>query len=205
MEMVGAVLGVLIQRILPNWLYSAISGVVISFTAYMSYKKFLAVSKKENALKRKTKESEVNDTSCGIELTSYSEREGESSDVEAVWEMSGNEADTTPCPTQPPSDEQKEQELRKRYLEDDMRQYLREKIVALVVLWISLLVLAFLKGGKGVEILVGITCESPWYSVLIALQLLWMFGFALYFGLKLVKKQEARDEVRYAFLLDDPV
>jgi len=109
------------------------------------------------------------------------------------------------APTSGSGSEEEELALRKQYLEDDMRQYPKEKIAALIVLWIGLLLLTLFKGGKGVESLVGITCASPWYGVLIALQFTWMFAFALYYGLKLVSKQKARVAVRYPYLPDDPI
>jgi hypothetical protein len=95
--------------------------------------------------------------------------------------------------------------LRKEYLLDDMRQYPKEKLAALGILWIGLFVLILLKGGKGVESLIGVTCDSPWYGVLIALQFTWIFSFAIYFGWRLVKKQGERVAVDYPYMADDPV
>ena len=237
MEMAGAVLGVLVQKILPNWLYLLIAGLVLSFTAYKTYKKFLDVRRKEKAAEaaqetenvaaaaaeEEEKDAALAETveegasseeieTVGIAATSvgggvYNERD-DSVEVTEAEVLASLPTTTTPpsLPTeQAPTSDEEELALRKQYLEDDMRQYPKEKIAALVVLWIGLLLLTLFKGGKGVESLVGITCESPWYGVLIALQFTWMFAFALYFGLKLVSKQKARVAVRYPYLPDDPI
>jgi hypothetical protein len=42
MEMAGAVLGLMIQKILPNWLYMSIAGVVLGLTSIETYKKFVS-------------------------------------------------------------------------------------------------------------------------------------------------------------------
>lgn len=86
-----------------------------------------------------------------------------------------------------------------------MVQYPKDKILALVILWVGLFLLTMLLGGKGIESLVGITCESPWYYVLVACQFAWMFGFALYFGFKLLRDQCYRVAVDYPYLENDPV
>lgn len=84
-------------------------------------------------------------------------------------------------------------------LERDSRQYPTEKLFVFFVLWVGLTLLTFFKGGKGVDSLVGITCEDPWYGVLIAIQFLWTFGFAAAFGRKLLKDTEEKLAVGYPF------
>ena len=42
MEMAGAVLGVIIQRVFPDWLFLCFAAVVLGFTAYKTFKKFFA-------------------------------------------------------------------------------------------------------------------------------------------------------------------
>jgi hypothetical protein len=68
------------------------------------------------------------------------------------------------------------------YLEHDFRQYPTGKLAALgVFLWVSLILLTYSKGGKGVDSILGITT-----------QFLWTLGFALIFGLQLVRHQKER-------------
>jgi len=98
-----------------------------------------------------------------------------------------------------------EDELRKKYLEEDMHQYPRNKIIALSVLWIGLFFITLFKDGKGVDSIVGLQCNSHWYTVLIVLQFVWLGGFAMFFGFILLRKQNEREKVRYPYLHDDPV
>ena len=117
-----------------------------------------------------------------------------------------DEHENTPDHVGPKSvEDSQEVALRKKYLEDDMRQYPKEKIAGLVVLWIGLLMLTLMKGGKGLDSIVGITCESPMYAVLIVLQFLWLFGFAVFYGLKLKRDQAKRVDVQCPFYEADPV
>jgi hypothetical protein len=95
--------------------------------------------------------------------------------------------------------------LRQRYLEEDMRQFPKEKVASLVVLWIGLFIITLMKGGKGVDSIVGITCEAPVYGVLVVVQFLWLFSFALIFGWVAHTSQAKRVAVDYPFLPGDPI
>lgn len=241
MEMAGAVLGVLVQKILPNWLYLLIAGLVLSITSYKTYGKYFAVRKKEKAAEAETaakeeeEEEDVKEVDTGVAVDDDDDKELEQAEQgttddsedsnktppedddetppeeEEAVEMDVKDVDLAPEKEElededEDNDEDDEQTalLRKEYLEEDMRQYPRDKILALLILWIGLFLLTLMKGGKGVESLVGIDCESPVYAVLIVLQFLWMFGFAIYFGIQLVKKQSARVHVYYPYMEDDP-
>ena len=92
---------------------------------------------------------------------------------------------------------------RREMLEEDMRQYPIEKLIYLVILWVGLAFIIFLKGGKGVESIIGITCSSPFYALLIACQFVWTLGFAGIFGYKLVRKHEAKVACDYPFHTND--
>ena len=214
MEMAGAVLGVLIQKILPNWLYLLIAGLVLSFTSYKTYKKFFAVRAKERVKERSSMLTSAHQSSsikaaavksAGTGHTSSGDDNGSGNNDDE--EEAGPETDVPEQPLEAniPADSPKTLELRKQYLEEDMTQYPKEKLLALVVLWIGLFLLTLFKGGKGVESLIGIDCESEWYAVLICMQFCWMFGFAVYYGRQLMLRQAARVAVRYPYLPDDPI
>jgi uncharacterized membrane protein YfcA len=47
MEMAGAVLGVLIQKVLPNWLYLTLAGIILGLTVYKTFSKYFQTHKKE--------------------------------------------------------------------------------------------------------------------------------------------------------------
>ena len=84
-------------------------------------------------------------------------------------------------------------------LERDARQYPTEKLLVFCVLWAGLTLLTFFKGGKGVDSIVGITCEDVWYGILIAIQFLWTLGFATFFAWKLTKDTAEKQAVGYPF------
>lgn len=212
MQMAGAVLGVLVQKMLPNWLYLLFAGVVLSYTSYRTYLKYFAARKKE-------KEQLQENQDQGKPTLDEEETSGDDPDnqtqpedssalrplEEGLGETDKNSKDKSDA--QPQGDEQDEKlALRTQYLEADMRQYPKEKIGAMVGLWVGLFVLTLLKGGKGVESLLGIQCDSPWYYVVIACQFVWLFGFAAYFGHRLMVDQQERIAVGYPYLGEaDPV
>ncbi|CAB9512660.1 Sulfite exporter TauE/SafE family protein [Seminavis robusta] len=233
MQMAGAVLGVLVQRVLPNWLYLLTAACVLSYTSYRTYKKYFSA--------RKVEKEKLEASKCQAKKEVLSTQETDSSGPvveegeDVALEEASNDApkEQQSCAEEesistvdeeaPPSsvqmngeiveeigrdttDQDDSLELRIQFLEEDMRQYPLEKIGALVLLWIGLFVLTLLQGGKGVESLLGIQCDSPWYYVMISIQFLWLFCFAAYFGRRLMKDQEARAAVAYPYLgEEDPV
>jgi len=94
-------------------------------------------------------------------------------------------------------------ELRQRLVEADARQYPKEKIISLAILWIGLLIISILRGDKGYPSPIGITCQSHWYYVLLAGQFLWTFGYAIVYGRQLLIAQAERHTVDYPFLSHD--
>ena len=195
MAMAGAVLGVLVQKILPNWLYLLIAGLVLSFTSRKTYMKFFSAYEKEKKAREDTaKEEEV----CS-KTVHDSPLDSDSPHDIAQQELNPEDILTSA------EEETEDSRLRKKYLEEDMRQYPTEKIAGLVILWIGLFLLTLMKGGKGVDSIVGITCESPVYAVLIVIQFAWMFGFSLCYGFKLRRDQAKRVAVKYPFFEADQV
>jgi len=213
MEMAGAVLGVLIQRILPNWLYLALASVILGFTAYKTFEKFHDAHHKEvvdreailaeaseasKVLLEKNVDGEIiaeQKTSQAITLSSDARPETmEDSDKERKQEHASF------CPTEDVGMTEAEKAERRRYwLECDARQFPSEKLFGLLILWIGLVLLTFLKGGKGVDSIIGITCDSPWYAVLIIIQFAWTMGISAYFGYRLMKQTEDKKACDYPY------
>ncbi|KAL7426359.1 hypothetical protein ACHAXM_000417 [Skeletonema potamos] len=206
MEMAGAVLGVIIQRVFPDWLFLCFAAVVLGFTAYKTFVKFFAAYAKDKEAKEERieltrresqkilesqkklesqKESDVNGDGTNGEGAARNETVGD------LEENSGENVEEV--------DDPKELEQRRKFLEEDSRQYPFEKISYLIVLWIGLTVFTFLKGGKGVDSVIGITCQDAGFYVLVAAQFLWTMGFAAMFGWKNVKSVNERVAVNYPF------
>jgi len=262
MEMAGAVLGVLIQKVMPNWLFLSLAGVILGITSYKTFLKFGVAYRKDKENRERLnlieegnipsrnnhtdreiedksdfrsadeeidtdlefadtstsmeKVSEVADTSTSSETNS----DVITNDIPAKIAAEDNDNDLSQAGSGEGSNDSKisvgygslAQELddgpetlaqRREFLEDDSRQYPREKLFYLFLLWIGLAIITFLKGGKGVDSVIGITCSSGWYFVLIALQFLWTIGFAVVFGLKAVNRTESRKMVNYPFHQND--
>lgn len=218
MEMAGAVLGILIQAVLPNWLYLLLASIILGFTCHKTFKKFFdarnkeqAEAEKKNAAEERRKERESGENSAV--LSSISKHTG---DLPESVDADTNEEDTADADDEDnehidtevdkeDKDSEEQHLLRVKLLEEDHRQFPREKLIALLVLWVGLSIITFLKGGKGVESLIGITCKSPWYAVLIVCQFLWTLGFAGFFAKKLMKKQQQKESANYPFQPEDPV
>ena len=261
MEMAGAVLGVLIQKVLPNWLYLMVASVILGFTAYKTYRKWWdSRDKEKRASEAMAATTAMNETTTQQDehepekaTTQNGDSDGQDKDapnnessslngqpqpaaleVDYVHEDSslsvdnGGDAAVKPTPSAAEATHKTDEEIsdgehksqeaevvdayldlasvnsetlaRRNYLlERDARQYPPEKLLVFCVLWAGLTLLTFFKGGKGVDSIVGITCEDPWYGVLIALQFLWTLGFATFFAWKLLKDTEEKQSVGYPF------
>ncbi len=198
MEMAGAVLGVIIQRVFPNWLFLCFAALVLGFTAHKTFKKFFAAYAKDKAAKAERIEL-ANRESSKLAEAADANGEEEKKASEAVNDVEGNGEEETV----EEEDDPKQLEQRRKYLEEDSRQYPMEKISYLILLWIGLTVITFLKGGKGVDSVIGITCQDAGFYVLVAAQFLWTLGFAAVFGWKNVKGVNERVAVNYPFNEND--
>mmetsp|Transcript_11412 Transcript_11412/g.21067 ORF Transcript_11412/g.21067 Transcript_11412/m.21067 type:complete len:601 (-) Transcript_11412:380-2182(-) len=200
MEMAGAVLGVIIQRLFPNWLFLSFAAVILSFTSYKTFKKFFAAYKKDTLAREKTRRLSIAESTR--ELAQSQKKEGENGAAGGDVEMTDTGGTATATDDDEQSAEQddpKELEKRREFLEHDSRQYPKEKLAYLILLWAGLTAITFLKGGKGVDSVIGITCEDAGFYILVAAQFLWTLGFAAVFGYKNVKATQARLEVNYPF------
>lgn len=216
MEMAGAVLGVLIQKILPNWLYLSLAAIILGFTAHKTYKKFSDLRGKE--LAAKAEEATPNDSQVKEEVEQTAEISAEQGGAEQappqtdIVESASHEDatigeatmgdDTEPHLSSDSSNNsnmtEAEKLARRQYwLQRDSRMLPADKISGLIILWLGLILLTFFKGGKGVDSLVGIDCSSPWYGVLIGIQFLWTLGIAAFFGFKLTKQTEDKMRCNY--------
>jgi len=230
MEMAGAVLGVIIQKLMPNWLFLSLAAVILGITSFKTFQKFSSSYKidrenRDNAdITRSVLAASVEPSSSGITSKREDNKENKEyennvntkskhHDVEAVYvdketldkslENDAENGSHNGILAQYIDEDDEKVTKRREFLESDSRQYPLEKLAYLLILWIGLAVITFLKGGKGVQSLLKIHCTSPWYPVLIVCQFLWTIGFAVVFGLRLVKNHEAKVACQYPFLETD--
>ncbi|GKY92063.1 hypothetical protein MPSEU_000177800 [Mayamaea pseudoterrestris] len=239
MEMAGAVLGVLVQKLLPNYMYLLLAGLILGVTSQKTFVKYFSAQKAEQRLNDTEQRDGVmrmassdgeydplpmvadGDATDGaasvadgsavtsvaaVDVKVYEDGLPASNDMDDDDDTAHFESDVFRSSRPLSFETCANEELQRRiaFLEVDSIQYPISKIVSLAILWIGLLVLTLMKGGKGVESIIGITCQSPWYIVLIVVQFAWLLGFSCIFGRKLYKGQVARVAVRYPYLRDDP-
>lgn len=239
MEMAGAVLGVIIQSLMPNWLFLSLAGFILGVTSIKTYQKFCSSYKKEAEARHArflAEENDVTNEGTGLDINDKIDIDAvkscpENIEIESDINSSGglgegtvdvpaddeqdiceNEvcysmrsqdsfdcSDSTNEATYQLEDDEEKLKKRRELLKSDARQYPVEKFMYLMILWFGLTAITFLKGGKGVDSLVGINCKSPWYEFLVVSQFLWLLGCATLFGLKLVKRHAVKVQNNYPF------
>ena len=235
MELAGATLGVLVQSLLPNWLYLGMASIILSLTAYKTYgtyKKVRAKEMLENAAEDATKdaamaltEAHAGEVAPGGRLP-QEEGEGESINNEPELELVLKSDITVDVENPNPSgvsQESGESEVdvkssgaavkvclteedlaqQKAFLAEDAVQFPRHKIIMMLLLWVGIVTLTYLKGGKGLDSAIGVTCDMPAYGVLVAVQFVWLFGFGAWYGFETVRNRLAREAVGYPFQVGD--
>ena len=202
LEMAGAVMGVIVQKLMPNWLFLSLAGVILGITSFKTYMKFKTSYEQERQNRHENeKKGELDSVSThDIKVDIFVDQLDVASNfADNKVELSDRGVESNHVP----EDTSEKLARRRTLLIEDERQYPSEKIAALIILWIGLALITFLKGGKGVESLVHITCKSPWYAVLTACQFLWLLSFALIFGMKLVRRHDVKVENNYPFHEND--
>jgi uncharacterized membrane protein YfcA len=203
-EMAGAVVGVLIQTFLPNWAFLMVASIVLLLTAYKTYQKFGDARKKERKAEQEAKQELEAATTDTVENAKVEATDSAvpTDDVQKNTKSETEDSNGS-CATE--DDNEANQALRTQYLEADMRQYPVEKLAALIFLWVGVIILTLLRGGRGVPSLVGITCESHWYIVLFIIHFGWLAVFAAYYATRLLAEQKKRVAVRYPYQPDDTI
>eukprot|EP00934_Nitzschia_sp_Nitz4_P007570 Nitzschia sp. Nitz4//scaffold30_size153850//108286//109989//NITZ4_002788-RA/size153850-processed-gene-0.48-mRNA-1//-1//CDS//3329547294//7560//frame0 len=201
MEMAGAVLGVLIQKILPNWLYLTLAAIILAFTAHKTYLKFFDTRQKEMA-EREGVSQTVTPPAPDPKVYDEDEENYGSTDDNGIAMSASPAKEEAPvmaasAPTEDSASIDSKMERLTYWLERDSRQFPMDKLFGLLVLWIGLVLLTFLKGGKGVDSVIGIDCTSPWYGVLIAIQFAWTLGISALFGYRLMRQTQEKKACDY--------
>lgn len=171
-----------------------LAALVLGFTAYKTYKKFLDTRRKEQAKSAAAAKEATADKSDVVEVIDDSEKAASAGETDSHPEV--NEPDEVADKV---VDYEEIEATREKLLQLDSRQFPAEKVFALMILWFGLIALTFLKGGKGVDSVIGITCASPWFGVLIGIQFLWTIGISLLFGWRLTKQTAEKKRVNYPF------
>jgi hypothetical protein len=133
MVMAGAVLGVILQRLFPDWLFLGLAVVVLGFTSYKTFQKFVSKHKKD-----REERALFEQLSMAESLIMNSEHKTEHDGLEKDETTNyGTITMKKMDPSESDEDDPIELEKRRYFLQNDSRQYPREKIANIVLLWIA--------------------------------------------------------------------
>lgn len=207
MEMAGSVAGALIQRVMPNWICVLCGTIILGITAGITWSTFRTKRLAELELAAK----KLKEASPNLELTTLnavSEKMVDQPSFELTSVANAN-IQTEECNDFESVSQVDDADANAMYeaqiaiLERDSRQYPFDKLFALALLWIVLVVLTFLVGGKGLKSLIGLTCKDSTYNILLGVQFAWVLGFGLTFGFKAVRETEQKKAVNYPWQQGD--
>ncbi|KAL9647295.1 hypothetical protein ABK040_011662 [Willaertia magna] len=159
--LLGTIIGVFLNIILPEWVIVALVILVMGFTTILTAKKGISRAIQEFGKKKKEEEN-----------TSINKNENDSNGYGAIEDnkKEGEEKDPLIVNSQEENnlDEESQQQLAKIYAKERRTPFL--KIGLLILCWIIIFVLNLLKGGHGApSIIPGLKACSPVYWVLVAL------------------------------------
>lgn len=229
MQMAGALLGVIVQTLLPTWAVIVAMALILAFTAVKTFQKGCETLKKERAAQRPKKQTE------------------QTKQTKIAWEEGANQVQIVPSPIESSGGQEtsmQHQELQRQ--KNDQDQESDPSIVAvekieklssirsvpsilisqrpiptaeewvlieskppywnigyLVFMWAILIIILVLKGGKGTKGAFAYCSEGYWICT--AMAFVWLFGYAIWMGRRTVKKTILKCVVGFSFVEGDIV
>lgn len=209
MEMAGALLGIMIQKVLPVWAVIVLMAVILGFTAYKTFTKGFKTLKKELAARKKVQVSKADDSPADRTLTEVSEvhvPETGTKDLEVLQavelEQCGTESKLDVSPKLAWEESASNLPTAQEWLARDARIPIRS-CVLLLVMWAFLVVILVIKGGKGTTGVVEYC--SPGYWICTAAGFIWLICFSLFTGHSAVSKTIQKSAVAYPFVDGDVI
>mmetsp|Transcript_10532 Transcript_10532/g.16332 ORF Transcript_10532/g.16332 Transcript_10532/m.16332 type:complete len:578 (+) Transcript_10532:40-1773(+) len=219
----GALMGAILNKLLPEALLVISLVALLSFTAYNTLKKAIRMYKAETRAMRLVKESELTRMARKMEEEEEEEEETESlldEDGEARSdgenEEGGDNADeeggvTTGSRTSSQDDdnsvfssaaELKDKEELSAILEED-RHIPMGNVKVLVVTFVVILFINLMKGGGAFPSPLGIRCGSPSFWVSNGVMLGWILLVSVFARMYLVRRHEIKERVGYPYVEGD--
>ena len=217
MEMAGALLGVIVQSTVPEWLIVLIMFVVLGITAFRTFQSGLKRMRKDQAAEdHSTRESKGVVKSPGltpaadqadshdIQLNKLAEVESSASSQHShqhdndARKAATKQRLTTPHVFTFPAYSSQE------WLERDAATPILG-YCSMVILWVVLVVILVVKGGHGLTSLVGVHCHDAGYWVITVLQFVWLFCFAFAMAYRTVNKTNSKLAAKFEFVEGDVV
>jgi len=220
LQMAGALLGVIVQTVLPTWAVIVAMAVILAFTATKTFQKGCQTWKKERAAQRAVKEN-IENIDHGLkkaweeEPSARSPNESKdlahcSSPIEPIKHQETGVSDASMTPVVPATLEKS----RSAWSILNTMPTAEEWIVIeaktpywnigyLILMWAVLIVILILKGGKGTK--GAFEYCSTGYWICTAMSFVWLFGFALCMGRRTVNKTIQKSKVNFKFVEGDIV
>ncbi|KAF4670917.1 hypothetical protein FOZ61_007926 [Perkinsus olseni] len=210
MEMAGALLGALIQMILPTWLVIIIMSLVLGLTSAKTFARGIRVYREERqsrAFPTREDGPEVNTPNGSQPCDGDGKAEGFRNEHGVA---SAQECDEGPLPSLvlPPDDAASDSAVvREQWKDRDARQYPLEKYWKLAMVWATIILLLLLRGGKGTEsVIPDAVPYCGWaYWTLSAVVMAWLILFGLCMGRSAVMDSAAKATVDYPFVSGDVI
>jgi len=232
MQMAGALLGVIIQTVLPTWAVIVLMAVILAFTSIKTFSKGCEMLKKESAAQRAAKEqvqdgvkeawaavpSQQHLDRCSSPIEPIKHRS--SSPIEPVkHQETSSQDDELPC-TESGVNDTSIVEITKYRSSLSRRSLFAQMPTAnewvaiesstpyctmgyMMLMWAVLIIILVLKGGKGTTGAFEYCSEGYW--VCTAMAFVWLFGFAIWMGRRAVNKTILKSKVSFSFVEGDIV
>jgi len=194
MEMAGALLGVIVQQILPTWAVILLMAVILGYTAVKTFQKACSTLKKERAAKAQAQLAQAELDAAKDAKDPDGASQGDAAKVPVAPEA--------PVPAGPTEAWQERSPAVDEWLARDAATPWRS-VALLLAMWVLLLVLLVVKGGKGVSGVFPYCSTGYW--IFTALSFVWLFCFALAMGYSAVSKSIQKAAVGYPFVEGDIV
>mmetsp|Transcript_69057 Transcript_69057/g.202171 ORF Transcript_69057/g.202171 Transcript_69057/m.202171 type:complete len:557 (-) Transcript_69057:68-1738(-) len=227
MQMAGALVGVIVQKILPTWAVIVAMAVILGYTAFKTTCKGISTFKKERLAREERLGLKVvpfatngNEQGSGekldepkvasVEVPDGKVVPGEVAEKPTSPSFSADSI-TVPGLSAPPVawEEQGPMEPAERQL-PSVDDWLKQEAAPpwasagyLLVMWAMLIALLVAKGGKGSPGLFEYCSEGYWICT--ALSFVWLFGFSLLMGRRVVSKTVNKSAVGFPFVEGDVI
>ncbi len=222
----GALIGAILNKLLPEALLVISLVALLSFTAYNTLKKAVRMYKAESRAMRLVKESELTRMARKMEEEEEEEEETESLldedgearsvDVELTSRESGDNDDeeegaSNGSRTSNQDDDNsvfssaadlKNKEELNAILEED-RHIPMGNVKVLVVTFVVILFINLMKGGGAFPSPLGIRCGSPSFWVSNGVMLGWILLVSIFARMYLVRRHEIKERVGYPYVEGD--
>jgi uncharacterized membrane protein YfcA len=198
MLLAGTVVGVIFNIIFPSWLLLAMLLVTLTYTSYKTGKKAIAAYKGEVQhirLTQSQKDLVAINNQQQVPNVDHVPEHDHGIEVDRISEAAHSEIHEEHHDDEERHVEEKEEDIKRRtQLQKLMRMEIRpvQQIMLMVFMWIVVVVMSLLRGGKTSKSIVGIPFCSAGYWTVVAVLLLFLCSFTLILANRLYARIEEK-------------